>query len=240
MNLSLKVGSFDFDRASVIVEWDSCKDRKGAEQLLKYKRAKQFRDFFAGKEPKQKAFNMPSNYRTAKMLKAGFHGLRHTLATNMDQTSASMAERAAIMRHSVQDNLRLRTYTHVRTLDLRRAIEALPDFAWPGEQGEQAEILAATGTDNTKPDAVSPQPKNLLRNLPSPDGKQWTKVDYSGQTKRIQVNSKAAKNAYSAVKTQELGKNGLVAQRQSSGLIIHWSKVRILPGPILIGCLITT
>jgi tetratricopeptide (TPR) repeat protein len=25
---------------------------------------------------------------------------------------------------------------------------------------------------------------------------------------------------------------GLVAQRQSSGLIIHWSKVRILPGPI--------
>ncbi|MHC4665703.1 MAG: hypothetical protein ACYS9T_07070 [Planctomycetota bacterium] len=40
--------------------------------------------------------------------KADFHCLRHTLATALDQTRASLKERMAIMRHSDKSNLTFR------------------------------------------------------------------------------------------------------------------------------------
>ncbi|MHC4618345.1 MAG: tyrosine-type recombinase/integrase [Planctomycetota bacterium] len=208
---SLTVSSFDFDNAVVVADAEFCKNRKRAEQPLKHKRAEQLRGFFAGKEPDAKAFNMPDHRETAEMLKADlepagipyiddagrkadFHALRHTLATNLDQTDASMKERAAIMRHSVtKGNLTLGTYTHVRPFDLRRAIEALPDFVWPGEQ---AETLAATGTDDAEPvtDAVAPQPENLASYLACKGGKHKTTMDDGGRSSRIQVNCQANEN----------------------------------------------
>ncbi len=159
---SLTISSFDFMECTVTVKAEFCKDRKKAEQLLKNKRAPQLQEFFADKTPKVKAFNMPSNYRTAEMLKADlteagipyedmagrkadFHCLRHTLATALDKTGASLKERMDIMRHSDKSNLTLGTYTHVRIYDLRRAIENLPDYLWPGTQKNKA---VATGTDD--------------------------------------------------------------------------------------------
>jgi integrase len=208
---SLTVCSFNFDNALVTVESGDCKNRKQARQLLKYKRAEQLKGFFTGKLPDVKAFNMPSRHRTAKMLRADlelagipnkddagrevlFHSLRHTLATNLDQTGASIAERAMIMRHSVKTNLTLATYTHVRPFDLRRAVEALPDYPWPSEQ---AETLAATGTDNQRPvlDSAAPLQRNLASNLAELGGKVCTKVDNSGQANKIRVNCKTTENA---------------------------------------------
>ncbi|MHC4154614.1 MAG: site-specific integrase [Planctomycetota bacterium] len=166
--------------------------------------------FFTGKLPDVKAFNMPSRHRTAKMLrsdladaeipylddggrKADFHALRHTPGTNLDETGASIAERAAIMRHSVKANLTLATYTHVRPFDLRRAVEALPDYPWPSEQ---AETLAATGTDDQRPvlDSTAPQQKNLASYLAELGGKGCTKMNNSGQTNKIRVNCQASEN----------------------------------------------
>ena len=48
------------------------------------------------------------------------------------------------MRHSDKSNLTLGTYSHVRVYDIRRAIENLPDYLWPGTQRDKA---VATGTD---------------------------------------------------------------------------------------------
>jgi integrase len=210
---SLTVSAFNFDMAMVTAEGGACKDRKQAEQILKQKRAEQLRGFFAGKDPDARAFHMPDRYRTAEMLRADlepagipyvddagrkmdFHAFRKTLATNLDQTGASVAERMRIMRHSAKGNLTLGTYTYVRPFDLRRAIEALPDYPWPGEQSEQTETLAATGTDNTRPvvDAIAPQPKNLASYLASQGGKHKTHIDNSGQTSKIQVNCRANEN----------------------------------------------
>ena len=158
---SLTAGSFDFDVATATVKPEFRKDGKKAVQLLKYKRAAQLRAFFAEKLPSAKAFDMPSHYRTAKMLHADcqaanipvvddagrkivFHSLRHTLATELDGTGASLKEQMTIMRHSDKSNLTLGVYTHVRTYDIRRAIENLPDYLWPGTQEDEA---VATGTD---------------------------------------------------------------------------------------------
>ena len=147
---NLKVKSFDFQEKTVTLGPEFCKDRKQAVQLLKQKRAVSLRKFFADKNLEDRAFEMPSHYRTAKMLHAEcqdanihivdeagrkivFHSLRHTLATALDQTGASLRERMHIMRHSEKSNLTLGVYTHIETYNLRRAIEKLPDYPWPGD-----------------------------------------------------------------------------------------------------------
>ncbi len=159
---SLTISSFDFENAVVRVAAEFCKNREEAEQLLKQKRAEQLREFFSGKLPGAKAFNIPTHFRTAEMLHADcrdagieiengrgkivFYSLRHTLATNLDKTGASLKERMAIMRHSDRSSLTLGTYTDApRPYDLRRVIENLPDYPWPGT--EDAAQAVATGTD---------------------------------------------------------------------------------------------
>lgn len=157
---SLTLASFDFQSCSVTAKAESCKNRQEAEQLLKHKRAAQLQDFFNGTMLDVRAFNMPSNFRTGKMIeadlteagiayvdeagrKADFHALRHTLATNLDQTGASVKERMTIMRHSDKSNLTLGVYTKVTTFDIRKRIERLPDYPWPGsEQSERVKVSA--------------------------------------------------------------------------------------------------
>ena len=176
---SLTVESFDFDDCTVTAKAEFCKDRKKAVQLLKCSRAGQLRGLFRGKIPKVKAFNMPSNCRTAKMLRADleaagipvvddedrkvvFHSLRHTLATELDRSGATLKERMTIMRHSDRQNLTLGVYTKARLFDIRRAIENLPDYPWPGTEPQ---TLAATGTgDVTADSAYKPAYKKLAKN----------------------------------------------------------------------------
>lgn len=150
---SLTVGSFDFESCTVTLEKKFTKNRKGAVQFLKRARAVQLKSFFAGRDAADKPFNMPSNYRTGKMIhadlkdadipivddadrKVDFHGLRHTLATELDRSGATLKERADIMRHSLRGNLTLGTYTHLQRYDIRQAIENLTYYPWPeGEKG---------------------------------------------------------------------------------------------------------
>ena len=148
-----------------------------------------------------------------------FHSLRHTLATNLDQTGASIAERAAIMRHSDKSNLTLGTYTHVQVHNLRQAIENLPDYPWPGS--EQQRVVAA-GTDgaNVAPNRLGAKLGASERTTMDFAGRQGgNELHYSPAKKAIAV----AKNGNYDVESQSIEKSGLVAQRQSSGLIIHWS-----------------
>jgi integrase len=234
---SLKVSSFDFDNCQVTVKAKNCKNRKTAVQILRYERAEQLKEFFKGKRPKDKAFNLPSHYRTAKMLKedlevagidyiddaglkADFHALRHTLATPLDETGVSVAERMNIMRHSrKKQGLTLGTYTHIKPYNIRRAIENLPPYSWPYQK--QTEVMKATGTDGKNCLAFcSPSQGNFLR----------TSTDFNGQTEQNPINyvfdEKPSDEALSDVlgdKMRKEGDIGLVAQRQSSGLIIHWS-----------------
>jgi integrase len=151
---SLRVCSFDLDNNKLTLEPEFCKNRQPADQLLKTRRAGQLRAFFTGKEPNDRAFNMPSNFHTAEMLyadlddtdidRAGvvFHSLRHTLATELDKSRASQKECKTIMRHSDRSDLTLGVYTHVRPYDIRQAIERLPDYPWPGEKEQQKEKVA--------------------------------------------------------------------------------------------------
>ena len=164
---SLTVSSFDFDKCVVTAKAEFCKNRKRADQLIKYNRAAKMAEHLKEKTPDAKAFDMPGSHRTAKMLradlektgipfiddagrKADFHCLRHTLATALDQTGASLKERMTIMRHSDRSNLTLGTYTHTGPYNLRLAIENLPDYPWPGTHRNHA---VATGTDGK---ALSP------------------------------------------------------------------------------------
>ena len=233
----LKVSSFDLDEATVTAEAKRCKNRKEAVQLLRRARLKPLRGFFAGRGASDRAFNMPTHHYTADMLKADlaaagieyidgagrkadFHCLRHTLATALDQTGASLKERMTIMRHSDRSNLTLGTYTHVQSYNIRRAIENLPAYPWPGQQiGSQA--LAAAGTDG----------KNVLpENLPVTGRKLRTTMDSCGQPGGTGVKcgfdetaTGGVENGDSVSESQELSDIGPVAQRQSRGLIIHWS-----------------
>jgi integrase len=154
---SLQVSSFDFEACQVVVRAEFCKNREQATQLLKHARAEQLQQFSADKPVEAAAFHLPSSYRMAAMLRADchdaeievqnergkivFHCLRHMLATNLDKTGASLKERMAIMRHSDRASLTLGVYTHVTTYDIRRAIERLPDYPWPGT--ERTEVTAS-------------------------------------------------------------------------------------------------
>ena len=146
----LKVSDFNFVDAIVTLEGHrNRKNKTTIEQLLRLERADQLKEFFHCKLPEAKAFNMPSEYRTASMLKADleeagieyidgsgrkadFHSLRHTLATALDRTNATLKERMAITRHSDTGNLTMGVYTHIEKHNLRDVIEQLPAYIWPG------------------------------------------------------------------------------------------------------------
>ncbi len=150
---NLTVQSFDFIQHTVTAAAATTKDRKTAIQLLKVKRSAQLKQFFIDKQPQDTAFNMPSNYRTAEMVKkdleaaqipyvdeaerkGDFHALRHTLSTNLDLINSTLKERMTIARHSDKSNLTLGTYTHVQAYSIRAAIERLPDFRFPDSEQE--------------------------------------------------------------------------------------------------------
>jgi len=234
---SLKVSSFDIEKYIVTAEAKFCKNRENADQLLKYKRAAQLEEFFAGKKPNNKAFNMPTHHRTADMLKADlaeagiaymddagrradFHCLRHTLANALDSAGATLKERMHILRHSDRSNLSLGVYTHIQTFDLRKVIERLQDYPWSGSKETKA--LSATGTDDIDiaPEKLGGELGVLCR----------TPLDTIEQTgyntdNGALVNRRitAVKKGDSMMETQKTMSRARSSAGQSSGLIIHWS-----------------
>jgi integrase len=170
--MSLTVSSFDLDNCKVTVKAENCKGRREAVLYLKKRRARELREFFKGKLPNVKAFNVSKHWRSADMVREDleeteqrgyndqvlqeaipfkddkgrefvFHALRHTFITALDGTDASLGERTILSRHSPQGNLTLGTYTHPEPDRLREVIEQLPDYDFPSQAMQQR----LTGTD---------------------------------------------------------------------------------------------
>jgi len=116
------------------------------------------REFLKAKTPNAKAFNLPSKYRMANMVRADldcagidwqdngdgvidFHSLRHCTASLLAASGVNPKTAQAIMRHS-DINLTMSRYSHVFRGVGSKAVESLPDFSFQGNQGQ-----VATGTD---------------------------------------------------------------------------------------------
>ena len=147
---SLTVADFDLDLdgASVSLRAEHTKNHLPAEQLIKRSRAQQYRTFLAGREPGERVFALPGDNEVLEAfrrdlkaagieavdgrgVKVTFHSLRYGLATALDRAGASLKERMAILRHSDRGNLTLGVYTTLEAVNLRGAIERLPDYPWP-------------------------------------------------------------------------------------------------------------
>ena len=103
------------------------------------------REFFRGKTPNMKAFNLPSKYNMADMLRADceaaginheddgrgkidFHSLRHTTGSLLAASEVHPKIAQSLMRHS-NINLTMSRYTHIFQGQESQAIESLPDFS---------------------------------------------------------------------------------------------------------------
>ena len=135
-------------------------------------RASELKDFFRGKLPNIKPFNVSDHWKSADMIREDLeeteqrgyddevlqeaipfqdengrrldlHALRHTYITALDGTNASLAERKILAGHSLKGDLTLGTYTHPPIERLRDIVEQLPDYDFPRESMQQR----ATGTD---------------------------------------------------------------------------------------------
>jgi len=235
---SLTVSSFDFDRRTVTVAAAYSKHRRQDVLPLKPQTAAMLKAFVAGKLPNIKVFGgtyKQLTIRTSDMLKADlaaagipyrdeagryrdFHSLRHTTGSLLAAAGVHPKVAQSLMRHSTVE-LTMNRYTHIFAGQMSDAIDKLPDFA-----GRQ--VAAATGTDgkNQVADHANPQAKKLVGKLA---GTAEKSCDFDRQTETERLNfqnaenaAEAAKNAVSETKMQVCGP---VAQRQSSGLIIHWS-----------------
>jgi integrase len=152
----LTVGCFDLDEATVCLGAEHTKNHMEAIQLIKRSRAEQYRTFLAGRAPDGSVFSMPGDNEVLaafredlkaagiksvddRGVKVTFHSLRYGLASALDRTRATLKERMTILRHSDKGNLTLGTYTTLEAVDLRGAVERLPDYPWPPAIKQAAE-----------------------------------------------------------------------------------------------------
>jgi len=180
---NLTASSFDFDNSTVKVKAAYSKRRREDVLALRKDTVEAMREFLGGKTPKARAFNMPSEYRTASMIRADltdagiggqdnddgvldFHSLRHTTASLLAAAGVNPKTAQAIMRHS-DINLTMSRYSHVFRGAESDAVESMPDFSSKGRQRQ-----AATGTDG--------KPSELTKIAYKPAYKKLTKTAYSG------------------------------------------------------------
>ena len=121
--------------------------------------AEMLRHAFAHKLPESEAFNLPSKYNMARMLredlqeaginpedngqgKLDFHSLRHTTGSLLAASGVHPKVAQSIMRHS-DINLTMSRYTHVFRGQESQAVAKLPDFSLPSKASQ-----VKTGTDD--------------------------------------------------------------------------------------------
>jgi integrase len=92
-------------------------------------------------------------YRASSGLFAGFHASRHTYISNIVAGNPSVKVAQELARHSTS-RLTLDTYSHTRLHDVTAALDSLPPTV---SQETQAEVLAATGTDDRQLSAAHAQ-----------------------------------------------------------------------------------
>lgn len=144
---NLTVSCFDLENNIITLEKTKTKNRKEAVLPIKQCRIEPLKAFLRGKGPDDAVFNVWENPRSAEMIRADlkeseiktenglpikFHSLRDTFITSLDKTSASLAERMTLARHSMAGSLTLGIYTHVKTFNLKKVVEELPAYEWPG------------------------------------------------------------------------------------------------------------
>jgi len=85
------------------------------------------------------------------------HSLRHTTGTRLTNDPRVPTRTAqAFMRHS-DPKLTTQTYTDKRFVDLRVALDALPDIPLDADE-QQEKVLRATGTDDQTANSAQPEP----------------------------------------------------------------------------------
>ena len=80
------------------------------------------------------------------------HSLRHSFATMLGRSGASVAVTQTALRHS-DPRLTLSVYTHLETLDVVGALDALPVLSMGGDsKGSEVDAVNASATDNPASD----------------------------------------------------------------------------------------
>lgn len=155
---NLTVSSFDFDNCTVKVKAAYSKRRREDILPLRKDTAETMRELLRSKTSNAKAFDLPSKYRMAHMVRADledagidwqdngdgvldFHSLRHSTASLLAASGVNPKTAQTIMRHS-DINLTMSRYSHVFRGAESEAVESLPDFS---SQGKHSQV--ATGTD---------------------------------------------------------------------------------------------
>ena len=166
---SLTPECFDLDADPPTVRVTAAYSKRRREDVQPIRRdlADVLRPFLTGREPGRPVFNLPD--KTAPMIKADlnaaripyargghvadFHSLRHTFITRLVRSGANVKVVPDLARHSTP-TLTLGRYSHVEVMDRRKALDALPSVEPPDEPGREA--LQATGTTDTRPNALEP------------------------------------------------------------------------------------
>ncbi len=178
---NLTASSFDFDNFTVKVKAAYSKRRREDIISLRKDTTEAMRELLKNKTPNAKAFDLPSKYRMADMVRADledagidwqdngdgvidFHSLRHSTASLLAASGVNPKTAQAIMRHS-DINLTMSRYTHIFRGAESEAVESMPDFS---SQGRQRQV--ATGTDG--------KPAELSKNAYKPAYKKLTKNAY--------------------------------------------------------------
>ena len=163
---SLTVSSFNIENHTVTVDSGSAKNRQSSTLPLRARTTTKLQEHFKFKPLMSQAFDLPSKYNMADMLRAdlhdagisysdkpdspnyiNFHSLRHTTGTLLAASGVHPKVAQSIMRHS-DINLTMSRYTHTLRGQEAKAIENLPDLLLK---------VASTGTDNRPVDVT---PKN--------------------------------------------------------------------------------
>ena len=117
---------------------------------------------------------------------ADFHGLRHTFISNLARSGVHPKMAQTLARHSTID-LTMNVYTHTVIGDLAQAVESLPAVT---VEVEQANALAATGTDGKPDDGARRRTKR--RNSPDSPcesgasrGEEWRSRPFEGADARV-------------------------------------------------------
>ena len=158
---SLAPESFRLDGPdpSIFLGASSTKNRKPADQPIPHALAFELRNWMRGKPRGQSVF--PLHHETAKAIRgdlaaagipyetddgvADFHALRAYFISALVRSGASIAEVRKLARHAKPETT-LKHYAKVAAHDLRGAVESLPN-PLPSDSNEEANALAATGTD---------------------------------------------------------------------------------------------
>ena len=145
---SIKVGSLDLEKRTVMVDSMDTKNGQEAFLPLKLDLCVALESFVSSKHPDTSLFSLPSKYSMAKMIRADlrdagiapadngngkldFHAQRHTFGILLAASGVHPKTAQDLMRHS-DINLTMSRYTHPLVNQGARAVESLPSLLAKG------------------------------------------------------------------------------------------------------------